>query len=94
MDKLDMILGEVRVLRAENREDIEKLHRKIDEVKIQTTKTNGRVTRIEEEMPEVRQTVSYVKKCATKQYKIGDFLLNVSVITGVVLAILTIIEKI
>ena len=86
----DLVLELFGLLRS----DISDLHKKVDEIKEQTTKTNGRVTRIEDEMPEVRQTVSDVKKCATKQYKIGDFLLNVSVITGVVLVILTIIEKI
>ena len=47
MENSDIILGEIRVLRAEFREDVNRIYTKLNSVDIQTKLTNGRVTKLE-----------------------------------------------
>jgi len=93
-----LILEEVRLLRLEMRQDIKDLHTKVDEVKIQTTKTNGRVTALEVKhttcpIKEVESFITTQKTKDTKQYKIGELLITIGATAIVVISILTIGEK-
>jgi len=93
MTDAELILGEVRVLRAELREDVSKIHSKLDTVHEQTTKTNGRVTRLEGREVDIDKAVDYVKKCNNTAYAVGHFLITVSVVSGIVSSILIFFSK-
>ena len=97
MSDIDILLGEVRVLRAEIREDINKLYNKIEDVHIQTTKTNGRVTRLEEQQNKCpgKIAVDLLNKESakdTKEYKIGSLLITVGASVTIVLTIIGLIK--
>ena len=85
------------------RSDISDLHKKVDEIKVQTTRTNGRVTELEKNKINVDVVCTDMKKHInesitrdTKQYKIGAFLLNASAtaaVLGTIYGMLQIIKK-
>ena len=86
-------------MRRELREDVQKLHEKIDAVHIQTTKTNGRVSKLEEQQskcPGKLAMESITKDSAkdTKEYKLGNFLLTVAGAAAIVIAFYSAIELI
>ncbi len=98
MTNEELILGELRVLRAEVRTDIEKIHAKIDLVHQQTTKTNGRVTSLEKMQDacpgkEALKFVTEAKIKEQKPYQIGQFILTVGATATIVLLFINIFTK-
>lgn len=82
----DLVLELFGLLRS----DISDLHKKVDAIKEQTTKTNGRVTKLEESKITVDAICVEMKKHInesvareSKQYRIGSFLLNASATAAV-----------
>lgn len=92
MSDIEILLGEVRVMRAEWREDVSKLHSKIEEVHTQTTKTNGRVTRLEEShkicpVADIEKRVQNIESRETEEYKTGKFLKTAAIVCGWIVGI-------
>ena len=84
----ELILGEIRVMRAEWREDITRLHEKNDLTYQQALRTNGRVTKLEEnhkacpvllvqkDVEEIKTSKKYEN---TKEYKAGHLVYTLGV---------------
>ncbi len=91
----DLVLELFGILRS----DISDLHKKVDEIKEQTTKTNGRVTSLEKSKitadllySEMKQHINESIARESKQYRIGAFLLNASATAAVLGTIYGIIK--
>ena len=98
MTTQEMILGEVRVMRAEFKEDVERLHVKVNAIHEQTLKTNGRVNAIEKQQsdcPGKKALEKQLKDDAkdSKEYKLGSFVLQVALSATLVSVLLIIIDK-
>lgn len=88
MTNEEYILGEIRVMRAEWREDVDKLHEKTNKIFEQTVRTNGRVTKLEDnhkacpvlavqkDVEEIKTSKKYEN---SKEYKAGHLVYTLGV---------------
>lgn len=98
-DELKTIRGTVEVLRAEHREESDKVYKELGivkneltEVKIQTTKTNGRVTKLEEKdkicpINDIEKRMLLIESQNTEEFKSGRLLKTVAVVAGWIVGI-------